>query len=71
MRIMFALLFAAAAILPMTVQSEAKKAPKNKMCVATALNNTKVSFKCKAAEKCCFDSFTSKGTCVAASASCL
>ena len=71
MRLMFALLLAFAAIGPMTTPSEAaKKAPKSKMCVATALDSKKISFKCMATEKCCFDTLTSTGSCIAASAVC-
>ena len=69
MRVAFAIMFAIAAIAPMGMQAEAKA--KNKLCQATSLDNKKVSFKCKAAEKCCFDAVTAKGTCVAANAVCL
>jgi hypothetical protein len=44
---------------------------KSKSCTATAMDSKKVSWKCKASEKCCFDFITSKGTCVASSAICL
>ena len=70
MRLIFAVLLAIAAIAPMTFQSEAKKAPKSKTCVAMSVDSKKVSFKCLKTEKCCFDAFTAQGTCVAASAAC-
>lgn len=71
MRLVLTLLFAIAMIVPMTVRSDAKKGPKHQMCVGTTLDNKKVSFKCKASEKCCFDALAAKGVCVAASATCL
>ncbi|HXF53797.1 MAG TPA: hypothetical protein VNK52_06695 [Hyphomicrobiaceae bacterium] len=49
----------------------AAKKEKSKACTVTGLDNKKVSWKCKASEKCCYDWITSKGTCVAASAICL
>jgi hypothetical protein len=49
----------------------ASKKEKSKSCTATALDSKKVSWKCKASEKCCFDAIVSKGSCVASSAICL
>lgn len=71
MRIAIAVMFGLAAIVPMSVPADAAKKGKNKLCMATSLDNKKVSFKCKAAEKCCYDSIMNKGTCVAASDVCL
>lgn len=69
MRVAISVMFALAAIAPMSMQAEAKG--KNKLCQATSLDNKKVSFKCKAAEKCCYDAIANKGTCVAAGQVCL
>lgn len=69
MRVALAIMFAIAAIAPMSTEADAKG--KNKLCQATSLDNKKVSFKCKAAEKCCYDALANKGTCVASSAACI
>ena len=69
MRVAIAVMFAIAAIAPMSMSAQA--AGKNKLCMATSLDNKKVSFKCKAAEKCCFDAIANKGNCVAAGQLCL
>lgn len=47
-----------------------KAAPKNKACTATTIDNKKVSFRCKASEKCCFDGLMAKGNCVPAGQAC-
>ena len=57
--------------LPLGSAAEAAKKPKNKMCMAKALDGKAVSFKCAANEKCCFNYLTSQGTCPAATATCL
>ena len=71
MRLILAIMFGLAAIVPMSFEASAAKKPKGKACTGMTLDNKKVSFKCKAAEKCCFDTLAAKGTCVAASAACL
>jgi hypothetical protein len=40
-------------------QAEAKA----KRCVASNMDGKKISWKCKAKQKCCFDWFSNKGTC--------
>ena len=69
MRVAIAIMFAIAAIAPMSITAEAKG--KNKLCMATSLDNKKVSFKCKAAEKCCYDAIMNKGTCAPAGQVCM
>jgi hypothetical protein len=49
----------------------AKRKPMNKMCMAKGLDGKAQTFKCSAAEKCCFDYGANKGNCIAASAVCL
>ena len=71
MRLILAIMFAVATIAPMSISADAAGKPKNKQCSGTALDNKKVSFKCKASEKCCFDAMAAKGTCVASTAVCL
>ena len=71
MRVILAVMFAFAAIAPMSFEASAAGKPKNKLCMGTSLDNKKVSFKCKASEKCCFDAIANKGNCVASSAMCL
>ena len=44
--------------------SKKKAAPKAKLCSATTIDNKKVSFRCKANEKCCYDGLMAKGNCV-------
>ena len=68
MRVAFAIMFAIAAIAPMGMQAEAKG--KNKLCQAMSLDNKKVSFRCKASEKCCYDGLMAKGNCVPAGQVC-
>jgi hypothetical protein len=51
--------------------AEAAKKPKNKLCMATSLAGAKASWKCSAAEKCCYDYLLSKGNCISASQPCL
>lgn len=77
MRLIAAIALAAALglafAMPMGSEAEAAKkkaTPKNKLCTATTIDNKKVSFKCKASEKCCFDGLMAKGNCVAASSVC-
>jgi hypothetical protein len=73
MRIMFAAAFAAAFAFSFTpgAPAVAAKKPLNKMCMATGLDGKAQSFKCSATEKCCFNYLANKGTCVAATATCL
>ena len=71
MRLILAVMFGLAAVMPMSIDANAAGKPKNKLCTGMALDNKKVSFKCKASEKCCFDALAKKGTCVAANAVCL
>jgi hypothetical protein len=40
-------------------------------CKATAMDGKQTKWKCGAGQKCCFDFLMGKGSCVAASASCL
>jgi hypothetical protein len=47
-----------------------KAAPKNKLCTATTIDNKRVSFRCKASEKCCYDGLMAKGNCVPAGQVC-
>lgn len=62
--------FALALSVPAGFEAEAK-GKKNKLCMATALDGKKMSFKCKAAEKCCYDWLANKGNCVPAGQVCL
>lgn len=63
--------FALALSVPAGFEAEAKGKKKNKLCTATALSGKKMSFKCKAAEKCCFDWVANKGNCLPANQICL
>jgi len=56
---------------PMGMEAAAAKKPKNKLCAGTTLGGAKVTFTCKADEKCCFSAFLGQGQCVAASGVCL
>ena len=67
MRLFLAVMFGVAAVMPISIEANAASRPKRQLCTGTALDNTKVSFKCKASEKCCFDAIAKKGRCVAAS----
>ena len=69
MRIALAVLFAIAVVAPTSF--EASAAGSKKKCMATTLDNKKVSFVCKVSQKCCYDAIANKGTCVAANAVCL
>lgn len=51
-------------------EAKKKRVPKSKMCSAMSLENKKVSFKCKASERCCFDGLMAKGNCVPAGQVC-
>jgi hypothetical protein len=51
--------------------AEAQSKGKNKMCMATTSAGKKVSFRCAASEKCCWQVLTQKGACVPANAICL
>jgi hypothetical protein len=51
--------------------ADAKKKPMNKQCMATTLAGAKTTFKCGAAEKCCWQPLLSKGMCVPANSICL
>lgn len=51
---------------------EAAKKGKSKSCsAANIITGKKASWKCGAAEKCCYDTISDKGTCVPASGICL
>ena len=56
--------------MPVT-SAEAGKKPMSKMCMGTDLAGKKISFKCSATEKCCFDAIMGKGTCTPAGGVCL
>lgn len=50
----------------------AKKGKSNKMCTASnVITGKKASWKCSAAQKCCYDTISAKGTCVPAGGICL
>ncbi len=51
--------------------AEAAKKGKNKQCMATNAAGKKVSFKCAASEKCCWQPLIQKGACVPANGICL
>ena len=53
-----------------TIATEAEAA-KNKMCKAATMDGKKVSFKCAASEKCCWQPILQKGACVPANGICL
>lgn len=50
---------------------EAAKKPMNKQCLATDSAGKKLSFKCSAAEKCCWQPLIQKAACVPATGICL
>ena len=76
MRLILAAVFALAVIAPLSQAADAGKAraqtraPSNKMCVATTLDNKRVGWRCLAGERCCWNAFTNQGSCVAASSGC-
>lgn len=73
MRLMLSL--AAAATIALTVglsaPVEAAKKPMNKQCLATNSAGKKISFKCGAEEKCCWQPVIQKAACVPATGICL
>lgn len=72
MIIAFALSLALALAFTVSLGGEVEAKGKNKMCkAANMVTGAKASWKCKAAEKCCYDQITAKGTCVPASGMCL
>ena len=76
MRFIAAVSLSAALALALTfsisTDAEAAKKGKNKMCsAANMITGKKASWKCGAAEKCCYDTIAAKGTCVPASGICL
>ena len=76
MRFIAALGMSAALALAFTfsvsTDAEAAKKGKAKMCSASnMITGKKASWKCGAAEKCCYDTIAAKGTCVPASGICL
>ena len=74
MRWLIVILFGVALSVALPVggmDASAAKKVKSRVCTASSLDNKKVSWKCKAGEKCCFDTIMSKGSCAAASAMCL
>jgi hypothetical protein len=66
----FGCAFALAITASMGFEAEAAKG-RSKQCVAAGMSAAKTKWKCKAAEKCCFDWIANKGTCVPASGVCL
>ena len=50
---------------------DAAKKPMNKQCLATDSAGKKISFKCGAAEKCCWQPLIQKAACVPATGICL
>ena len=44
---------------------------RGKLCVVTRADNRQVSWKCSSSQRCCWDGFANKGSCVAASGACL
>lgn len=76
-RLLTALGFAAAVTLsialvaPSGFEAEAAKKPKSKQCMANDSAGKKVSFKCTAEEKCCWNVVTQKGSCLPANGICL
>ena len=56
---------------PAGFEAEAKGKKKNKLCMATAMDGKQTKWKCKAAEKCCYDWLMNKGTCAPAGQVCL
>jgi hypothetical protein len=76
MRIIAALGLSAALALTasfaISTDAEAAKKAKSKACSTTnMMTGKKASWKCGGAEKCCYDTVSSKGTCVPASGICL
>ncbi len=76
MRFIAALGLSAALALSFTfsvsTDAEAAKKAKSKSCTTTnVISGKKASWKCGAAEKCCYDTISAKGTCVPASGICL
>jgi Cu/Ag efflux protein CusF len=51
--------------------AKASKAPKAKQCQAADLTGKKVTFRCGADEKCCWQPIIQQGSCVPASGVCL
>jgi hypothetical protein len=51
--------------------AEAAKAPKAKQCLATDAAGKKISFRCAADEKCCWQPIIQKAACIPATGICL
>lgn len=66
--ILFGCVFAFAVAAPMGFQAEARK---HKRCVAKTMEGKKVTWSCKAAQKCCLNWLENKGMCVGANDICL
>ena len=71
MRVILAVMLAIIAIVPISGSANAAHKGKMQLWKGTSLTGAKVSFKCKATEKCCFNAVEGKGNCVASSATCL
>ena len=55
-----------------TGEVHAKRGAKNKQCIATNANTKKrISWRCSASERCCYDAAMNKSSCVPASGVCL
>jgi hypothetical protein len=65
--LVFGCVFAFALAAPMGHEAAAKK---RKACTATAMDGKQTKWRCKANQKCCYDWFAGKGTCVGASEIC-
>lgn len=67
----FGCVFALALSAPMGGEATAAKRASGKACTSTGMDGKATKWRCKAAEKCCFDWLSSKGTCVPASGVCM
>ena len=79
MRPILAAVFAVAALAMLGASADAaggkrgltRDTARGKLCVVTGLDNRQVSWKCASSQRCCWDGFANKGSCVAASSACL
>lgn len=62
--------FALALTLPLGSQAEAHKY-RNKLCTAKPHFHSPISWKCKAAQKCCYDWVLRRGKCIAGADRCI
>ena len=78
MRLILAALLALAALAPLCAPADAAKAKaksrdasrSTKLCIVSKLDNRRITWKCAASDRCCWDPFVSFGTCMPSNGIC-